>query len=265
MPYPRVFVVSGPSGAGKTSILKAVRYRTPGMRMSVSVTTRAPRPNEIHGRDYFFVTRQQFQERIAQGDFLEWAQVYDNFYGTSLRTIREMLASHVHAVLDVDTQGAKSIRERCHGAVFVFVAPPGLDVLEARLRGRGTETEASLTRRLAKAGHEMSQRGMYDYVVVNDSIAKATQRFLEIVAIEQERDIPFTIISAPVDETRAVRTLAGELDQEGLLLALESEIRDTLGIEVSAWLRERMASVLRRDLERIVLEEYRAYQAGRVG
>jgi len=265
MTYPRVFVVSGPSGAGKTSILKSVRNAMPGMRMSVSFTTRAPRPNEIHGRDYFFVSREQFEQRIAQGDFLEWAQVYDNLYGTSLQRIRNILAAHVHALLDVDTQGAKSIRERCQGAVFVFIAPPSPAVLEARLRGRRTETEESISRRMARADHEMGQRGIYDYVIVNDSIADATRRFLEIVAVEQERDAAFTILPAPADETRAVQAIAGGLDQEGLLRGLESEIRGTLGIEVSAWLRERMQSVLRRDLERIVREEYRAYRAGRAG
>jgi len=265
MPYPRVFIVSGPSGVGKTSILKAVRYRTPGMRMSVSFTTRKPRPTEIHGRDYFFVTKQQFEERIAQGDFLEWAYVYDNYYGTSLRVIRDILASQVHALLDLDTQGAKSIRERCNGAVFVFIEPPSLKVLEARLRSRGTETDETLAKRLARADHEMQQRRMYDYVIVNDSISKATQRFLEIIAIEQERDVLFTIKSTPAEESRAVEALANGINQEQLLWTLESELKATLGIEVSDWLRQRMESVLRRDLESIVREEYRAFQTRRVG
>jgi len=265
MPYPRVFVVSGPSGVGKTSILKAVRYRTPGMRMSVSFTTRKPRPTEIHGRDYFFVTHDQFQERIGQGDFLEWARVYDNCYGTSLRVIRDILASLVHALLDVDTQGARSIRERCSGAVFIFIEPPSLGVLEARLRSRGTESEESLVKRLSQADHEMQQRRMYDHVIVNDSISKATTRFLEIIAVEQERNVPFTIKSTPADESRAVQAIAGSIDQTKLLETLQSEIQSTLGIEVSSWLRQRMESVLRRDLESIVREEYRAYQSRRAG
>jgi guanylate kinase len=265
MPYPRVFVVSGPSGVGKTSILKAVRYRTPGMRMSVSFTTRPPRPSEIHGRDYFFVDKEQFEARIAEGDFLEYAQVYGNFYGTSLRVIQDILASRVHALLDLDTQGARSIRERCDGAVFVFIEPPSLRVLEARLRSRGTESEESVGKRLAGAKHEMEQRRLYDYVILNDSIQKAVGRFSEIIAVEQERDIAFAIKSTPAEETRAVQAIAGGIDQERLLRTLEGEIQRSLGIEVTDWLKQRMESVLKRDLETIVREEYRAYQAQRAG
>jgi guanylate kinase len=265
MSHPRVFVVSGPSGVGKTSILKAVRAHTPGMRMSVSSTTRPPRPNEVHGRDYFFVTRKQFEESIGAGDFLEWATVYDNYYGTSLRAIRDILDSRAHALLDIDTQGARSIRERCQGAVFIFIQPPSLAVLEARLRGRGTESEEILAKRMRRADHEMRQRGLYDHVIVNDAIAKATSEFLEIIAIEQERDVPFTIRPAPSEEARAVQAIAGGLDQERLLRTLETELQATLGVEVSSWIRQRMETVLRRDLESIVREEYRAYQARRVG
>lgn len=265
MSHPRVFVVSGPSGVGKTSILKAVRSRTPGMRTSVSCTTRSPRSTEVHGRDYFFLTRAEFEKRIADGDFLEWATVYDNYYGTSLRVIRDILASHVHALLDIDTQGARSIRTRCEGAVLIFIEPPSLGVLEGRLRGRGTETEETLAKRLHHADHEMRQRHLYDYTIVNDSIPKATDRFLEIIAIEQERDVPFTIRSTPADEARAVQAIAGGLDQERLLRSLETELQETLGVEVSSWIRQRMETVLRRDLETIVREEYRAYQARRVG
>jgi len=259
MTYPRVFVVSGPSGVGKTSILASVRRRTPAMRLSVSFTTRAPRPAEIHGRDYFFVSRAEFQRRIGEGDFLEWAQVYDQFYGTSLQVIREILAARVHALLDVDTQGARSIRTRCDGAVLVFIEPPSLPVLEARLRGRGTESEANLAKRLKWAAQEMSHRHLYDYKIVNDSMDKAVDRFLEIVAIEQERNIPFVIRSTGAEETRAVQAIAGGLDQERLLRTLEAEIQSALGIEVTAWLRQHMAAVLQRDLEAIVREEYRTY------
>jgi guanylate kinase len=235
------------------------------MRMSVSFTTRTPRPTEIHGRDYFFVTKEQFEERIAQGDFLEWAKVYDNYYGTSLRVIRDILSAQVHALLDVDTQGAKSIRERCDGAVFIFIEPPSLSVLEARLRSRGTETEETLVKRLSQADHEMQQRRLYDHVIVNDSIAKATQRFLEIIATEQERNVPFAIKSTPAEESRAVEAIAGGIDQTRLLNTLETELKATLGIEVSSWLRNRMQSVLQRDLESIVRDEYRAYQTKQVG
>ena len=265
MSHPRVFVVSGPSGVGKTSILKAVRGHTPGLRMSVSCTTRPPRPTEVHGRDYHFLSREAFERQIAQGDFLEWATVYDNYYGTSLSRIRDILASRVHALLDIDTQGARSIRARCDGAVLIFIEPPSLAVLEGRLRGRGTESEESLAKRLKHASHELNQRQMYDYTIVNDSVAKATERFLEIIAIEQERDVPFTIRTTPADEARAVQAIAGGLDQERLLHTLETELQETLGVEVSSWIRQRMETVLRRDLETIVREEYRAYQARRVG
>jgi guanylate kinase len=265
MPFPRVFVVSGPSGVGKTSILKAVRYRTPGMRMSISFTTRPPRPNEIHGRDYFFVSKDEFQTRIDQGDFLEWAQLYDHFYGTSLRVIRDMLAKNAHVMLDVDTQGAASIRSRCNGAVLIFIEPPSLEVLEARLRSRGTETSEGLALRLARAEHEIRQRRLYDHVVINDSMSRAVTRFMDIIAEEQERDVPFTIKTTPAEESVAVQAITGGLDTERLLRTLEAELHATLGIEVTDWLRDRMESVLRRDLEGIVREEYRAYRAQQAG
>ena len=149
--------------------------------------------------------------------------------------------------------------------MLVFIEPPSLPALEARLRGRGTETEAALAKRLKWAEHEMSYRNLYDYDIVNDSIDRAVDRFLEIIAIEQERNVPFVIKSTAAEEARAVQAIAGGLDQERLLRTLEAEIQASLGIEVTAWLRQRMATVLQRDLESIVREEYRTYRQGQGG
>lgn len=263
MVYPRVFVVSGPSGVGKTTLIKEVVRRTPGMRISVSMTTRPRRPGEIHGRDYFFVSREEFQQRAANLEFLEWALIYDNFYGTHRDHIAQILAANTHALLDLDTQGAMQIKENCEGAVFVFVKPPNLEELAVRLRGRGTESPANLNKRLARAAHEMSFENQYDYVIVNQSVDQAVEEFLRIIAKEEVRPVKFVIpghLSGPVArEEEAVAALERNLDRDKLLAALEQELKSTLGIEVTDWLRERMEFVLRRDLEAIVRETYREF------
>ncbi len=267
MAFPRVFVVSGPSGVGKTTIIKEVVRRTPGMRISVSMTTRPRRPGEIHGRDYFFVSREEFQQRAANLEFLEWALIYDNFYGTHDDHIRQILAANTHALLDLDTQGAMQIKENCVGATFVFIKPPSVDELGTRLRGRGTESPANLQKRLARAAHEMSFESQYDYVIVNQSVDQAVGEFLSIISKEQQRPVKFAIPGAPgsqaarpAGESQVVAAaLEQGINREQILATLEQEVRATLGVEVTDWLRERMEFVLRRDLESIVRETYREF------
>ena len=152
---PLVVVVSGPSGVGKSTFISAVLREIPALRLSVSPTTRQGRPGEVEGKHYLFVDRKTFEEKIAAGEFLEWAEVYAEYYGTTGEQIKTILEDGHRALLDVDTQGAMNIKENCTGAVLVFIEPPSLEELEKRLRGRGTENEESLARRISKAKHEI--------------------------------------------------------------------------------------------------------------
>ncbi|HUJ76923.1 MAG TPA: guanylate kinase [bacterium] len=277
MRYPRVFVVSGPSGVGKSSIIRAACARLPDVRESVSLTTRRRRAGEVHGQHYFFVTRAEFQARIDSGDFLEWARIYDEYYGTSLSHIREILATRTHAVLDLDTQGGAQIQKHCEGAVLVFIQPPNLQVLEQRLRGRGTESEETLAKRLAYATHEMSQAALYDYIVVNDDMERAVEDLLDIIHKEENANVPFVIKGhaeagrgGPLADERAgqvqgleerlVAAMSRQMRPEQLLRTLEAELRGKLGPQVNELLRERVAAIVRRDLEGIVRETYREFQ-----
>jgi guanylate kinase len=187
----RVFVVSGPSGVGKSTIIRGALETDPELRLSVSSTTRAPREGEQEGRDYHFIDRAEFERMIEAGEFLEWARVYDNYYGTLRANVERILAGGHHAVLDVDTQGAMSIRGMSRGAVFIFITPPSLEALEKRLRERGSETDSSFARRMARAEHEMSFRDQYDYLVANDDKDRAIQEFRRILGQEKQRPVPF--------------------------------------------------------------------------
>ena len=189
--HPRVFVFSGPSGVGKSTILGTVLRKIPALRLSVSLTTRQGRPGEVEGKHYHFVDRKTFEEKIAAGEFLEWAEVYAEYYGTTGEQIKTILEDGHHALLDVDTQGAMNIKENCTGAVLVFIEPPSLEELEKRLRGRGTENEESLARRISKAKHELSFAREYDHVVVNDEVENASETVFQIIRTEETRPIPF--------------------------------------------------------------------------
>lgn len=166
-----LFIVSAPSGAGKTTLLKAAMQSVEGLVFSVSHTTREPRSGETNGRDYYFVSVPEFEQMIEDGQFLEWARVHDNYYGTALAPIREQLAEGYDVILDIDVQGADIIRQS--GSMEftdIFIAPPDMAELERRLRKRGTEDEQSISRRLANASQEMAQSGKYEYLIVNEQI-----------------------------------------------------------------------------------------------
>lgn len=189
----RVFVISGPSGVGKTTLIRHILDANPDIQLSVSATTRAPRPGEVDGRDYIFLDRRRFEAMIEAGAFLEWARVYGNYYGTSREHVEAILQAGRHALLDIDTQGALSIKRLTAGAAFIFITPPSLDNLRQRLRDRGSESAESLARRLAKAEHEMSHREAYDHVVVNDDVERAARELQAIIDRERQRPVAFRI------------------------------------------------------------------------
>ncbi len=178
----RLFVVAAPSGAGKTSLVRALMEREAGLRFSISYTTRRQRPTEQHGRDYFFVERDEFERMVAAGEFLEHAQVFDNRYGTSRRVVEEALAAGQDLILEIDWQGARQVRAALPECVSIFVLPPSRDELERRLRGRGTDSEEVIQRRLRDAATDMTHWDEFDYVVVNDDFDRALTELRAIVA-----------------------------------------------------------------------------------
>ncbi len=178
----RLFVVAAPSGAGKTSLVRALMEREPGLRFSISYTTRRQRPSEQHGRDYFFVDREEFDRMVAAGEFLEHAQVFDNRYGTARRVVEEALAAGQDLILELDWQGARQVRAALPECVSVFILPPSRVELERRLRGRGTDSEEVIRRRLRDAASDMTHWDEFDYVVVNDDFDKALGELCAIVA-----------------------------------------------------------------------------------
>jgi guanylate kinase len=181
MPPGRLYVVAAPSGAGKTSLVKALMEREPGIQFSVSYTTRRPRPNEIPGRDYHFVSPERFQEMIANGEFLEHAQVFDHCYGTGVRTVQEALSNGEQLLLEIDWQGARQVRTRIPEAVSIFILPPSRSALEQRLRARSTDSDAVIERRLRDAAEDLGHWREFDYVVINDQFEQAIEDLRAIV------------------------------------------------------------------------------------
>lgn len=182
-----LFIVSAPSGAGKTTLVERLVEHTPGLTMSRSYTSRAAREGETNGIDYNFVSRSRFEEMIAAGEFLEWAEVFGNLYGTCAADTERALASGRDLVLVIDVQGARKVRQYGIPATTVFVMPPSLAVLEERLRGRSKDPEAAIQRRLAVARDEVASFAEYDFVVVNDELTAAVDRLRSIVVAERAR------------------------------------------------------------------------------
>ena len=182
MPTSRLFVISAPSGAGKTSLVKALLQRLPELRVSTSHTTRPPRPNESDGREYFFVDNAGFNELVAGNAFLEHARVFDNQYGTGRRQLEEKLAAGHDVILEIDWQGARQVRAAMPGCRSIFILPPSLRALRERLNARGTDSAAVIERRLADAVADMSHWREFDYVVVNADFTQAVEELAAIVA-----------------------------------------------------------------------------------
>jgi len=177
-----LFVISAPSGAGKTSLVKALLERNPRLTVSVSHTTRPRRPNETDGREYWFVTPQQFEERRARGEFLEQARVFDNFYGTGRAGVEQELAAGRDVILEIDWQGARQVRQSAPGCTTIFILPPSRAALEERLQKRQTDSDAVIARRLQEAVGDMSHYREFGYVVVNDDFETACGQLESILA-----------------------------------------------------------------------------------
>jgi guanylate kinase len=177
-----LFVISAPSGAGKTSLVKALLERNPALTVSVSHTTRPKRPNELEGREYWFVTPAQFQERLARGEFLEHARVFDNFYGTGRASVEALLAAGRNVILEIDWQGARQVRQSAPGCTTIFILPPSRAALEERLRNRQTDSDTVISRRLQDAVGDMSHYLEFGYVVVNDDFDTACRQLESILA-----------------------------------------------------------------------------------
>ena len=180
-----LFIVSAPSGAGKTTLVERLVEQVPNLKMSRSYTSRAAREGEIDGVDYNFVSRPRFEAMIAAGDFLEWADVFGNLYGTAAADTEQILESGTDLVLVIDVQGARQVRTRGIETTAVFVMPPSFHVLEERLRGRSKDSEIAIQRRLAIAREEVAGFAEYDYVVVNDEITAAVDRLRSIVVAKR--------------------------------------------------------------------------------
>lgn len=176
-----LFIVSAPSGAGKSSLLKAVLARDEGLVVSVSHTTRAPRPGEVDGEHYHFVDPDAFQRLIKEGGLLEHAQVFDNYYGTTETSVRDQLASGRDVILEIDWQGARQVRERFGDAATIFVVPPSVDVLRQRLESRGQDSATVIARRMRDAYAELAHLDEYDFVVINDDFEQAVGQLLLLI------------------------------------------------------------------------------------
>jgi guanylate kinase len=183
---PLLLIVSSPSGAGKTTLTNALRENVPGLLFSVSHTTRKPRSGEVHGREYYFVDRPEFERLVREDTFLEWAEVHDNLYGTSRAEI-ERAAGARGLIFDVDHQGARQIKSTRPDSVAVFILPPDMSTLEQRLRGRASEDEATVQRRYKVAVQEIQHYGLFDYVLVNDVLDQAIGKLTSIFRAEECR------------------------------------------------------------------------------
>lgn len=181
-PRGRLFVISAPSGAGKSTIVQALLAGDPQLRFSISYTTRPPRAGEQDGREYFFVDRTRFPKMIADGELLEHAEVFGNFYGTGRAQIERHLAAGRNAILDIDWQGARQIRSRMAECVLVFIMPPSLAELERRLRGRATDSDEVIRRRLSEAVSDMDHWPEFDYVIINEDVTQALTALRAVIA-----------------------------------------------------------------------------------
>jgi guanylate kinase len=183
----RIFVVSGPSGSGKSTLIRGVRQRVPDLGYSISHTSRPPRGKEKDGVEYHFVSKETFQKMIDNGEFVEWAEVYQELYGTSVSSLKSQITIGLDVIMDIDVQGARNIRDHFKEAILVYVLPPSLEILEKRLRERGTDDEKAIRTRLKKAAKEIKNCVSYDYLLFNDKIEEAVEELKSILIAERCR------------------------------------------------------------------------------
>ncbi|MCL5061951.1 MAG: guanylate kinase [Nitrospiraceae bacterium] len=188
-----LFVISAPSGAGKTTLCQKLREVIPDLKFSVSYTTRKPRTGEIDGVHYIFVDEDEFRAMIADGEFVEWAQVHGNFYGTSKKRIEDMINGGFDVILDIDVQGGRQIREHFSANninnILIFVLPPSMDTLKKRLKGRMSDSDEAIKKRLKNATEEIREYKNYDYVIINDVFEDALKEMVAIIIAERARTL----------------------------------------------------------------------------
>lgn len=182
-----LFVVSAPSGGGKSAVLERLLGRIEEFAYSVSVTSRAPRPGEKDGKNYHFVTDDEFRRMIGLNEFYEWAEVHGNYYGTRKSVVEEVLAAGNDLVMDIDVQGACQVKSKKPDAVTIFLLPPSMAMLEKRLRGRHSDDEEAIQLRLRNAATEIAQHGLFDYVIVNDDLDRTVAALREVIFAERRR------------------------------------------------------------------------------
>ena len=182
----KLFVISGSSGVGKGTVLKGFLEKNPNFMLSISCTTRAPRKGEVDGVNYFFLTKEEFQNCIDNDKFLEWAEFAGNRYGTKKKYIQQCLEEGKDIILEIDTQGALQVKKQMPEAVLIFICPPSIEALEKRLRGRHTEDEATIQKRLQEVKTELERAEKFDYKVVNDDLEKAIAELEKIIIGEQK-------------------------------------------------------------------------------
>lgn len=180
-----LYVISGPSGVGKTSIIEGVMSKVRNVVFSVSCTTRPKRPNEVEGRDYFFVDEGTFLDMVKKDEFLEWAVVHGHYYGTPRKFVEDKIKSNVNVILDIDVQGAMTVMKKVKDAVFVFIAPPSFDELKKRLLKRGTEKEEDMVKRLEDAKKELEHIPKFQYLIVNVDLQESIDQLTSIIVAEQ--------------------------------------------------------------------------------
>lgn len=182
-----LIVLSGPSGTGKGTVCRDLCRQNPNLYCSVSVTTRSPRPGEREGESYYFLSEERFRELLEQDAFLEWACVYGNYYGTLRQQVEEKLSKGIDVILEIDTQGAKHIRQEAKDAVFIFLLPPSMNELWQRIHGRGADDSESIKQRFAAAYQELKEIREYDYVVINENVTDAVKDIQAIILAEKCR------------------------------------------------------------------------------
>ena len=178
----RLFVISGSSGVGKGTVIKEFLKQNPGFKLSVSCTTRPMRPGEKDGESYYFISREEFKQGIENGDFIEWAEFSNNYYGTRKSIIEKALAKGENLILEIETQGALQVKNKISDAVLIFIAPPSFEELKKRLEGRQTEAPEVIQTRLDQAAREKNDSKNYDYIIVNDEVSNAVKNLEEIIS-----------------------------------------------------------------------------------